>query len=295
MNIFQLKLFASVARTANFSQTAKQFYITQPAVSHHIKMLENSLGVKLLKRSNHKVALTEEGEEFLPYVNQILEISATAENRIQNMAQGRWGHIRIATLPSTSNQLSDCLAKLYSEYPSIQVDIDLLEGTDLISSLQKGSYDFYFALTDMISSHSEYGSSVIYKDSLKLFVNKKIAHTIDLSDWSTVKRHPFVSVPQSDIRLTSQVRTICKNRGFTPHIINYYNRAESVVLSVNAGVGIAILPGEFGRIYHRPNVVVLPIEGEDAEHIYSFAWKKGNTSTACKIFKDIVLSLFPPS
>ena len=144
MDILQLEIFASIARTFNFSRTAEQFFITQPAVSHHMKSLENSLGVKLIERSSHAVALTEEGEEFLPYVKQILELSSYGKNRIQNMAEGRWGHIRIASLSSTSNQLGDCLIKLYKEHPSIQVDVDLLEGSEMIGALQNGDYDFYF-------------------------------------------------------------------------------------------------------------------------------------------------------
>lgn len=292
MDILQLEIFASIARTMNFSRTAEQFYVTQPAVSHQMKMLEKSLDVKLLHRSSHEVSLTEEGREFLPYVKHILETSSLAENRIQNMAQGRWGHIRIAALSSTSNQLGDCLVRLYKEFPSIQVDVDLLEGSEMISALQAGDYDFYFSVEHMITDSKDYDYMIIHKDNLALFVNKDIADTINISDWSTIASHPFVSVPQSDARLSNQVRLICKNRGIKPHIINYYNRAESVVLSVNVGIGIAILPGELGRLYQRPNVITLPIDGKDAELVSVFAWKTGQLTKACNIFRKIVSSLF---
>ena len=162
----------------------------------------------------------------------------------------------------------------------------------MISALQKGDYDFYFSVAHMISDDKAYDYIVINEDKLVLFVNKDIADTINLEDWSTVGCHPFVSVPQSDSRLANQTRLICKNRGIKPHIINYYNRAESVVLSVNAGIGIAILPGELGRLYQRPNVVTLPIESDDAKLISVFSWKKDTMTTACGIFKEIVLSLF---
>ena len=293
MDTMQLTLFASIARTMNFSRTAEQFYITQPAVSHHIKMLENSLGVKLINRSSHGVNLTAEGWEFLQYVKQMLEVAAIAENRVQNMARGRSGHIRIAALSSTTNQLSDCLVALYRQYPSIQVDVDLLEGSEMISALQRADYDFYFSVEHMVTDTKAYDYVVIFRDRLALFVNKDVAGEIDLADWRTVERQPFVSVPQSDARLSNQIREICRNRGVRPHIINYYNRAESVVLSVNAGIGIAILPGELGGLYQRRNVVTMPIEGADAELTSVFAWKTGEASTACGIFRDIVLSLFP--
>jgi DNA-binding transcriptional LysR family regulator len=292
MELVQLEIFSSIARTMNFTRTAEQFYITQPAVSHHIKMLENSLGVKLITRSKHGVTLTEEGKEFLPYVKQMFEMLSAAENRIKNMAQGRWGHIRIAALSFTTNQLNDCLVQLYRQYPSIQVDVDLLEGNDMIDALQKGNYDFYFSVENMVTESKEYEYVVIYKDRLELFVNKAIADTIDMEDWSTIERQPFVSVPKSDVRLINMIRVICKNRGIKPNVINYYNRAESVVLSVNAGIGIALLPGELGRLYPRQNLVTFPVEGDDAELISAFAWKTGEKTTACSLFRDIVLSLY---
>jgi DNA-binding transcriptional LysR family regulator len=292
MDMAQLEIFSSIAQTMNFTRTAEQFYITQPAVSHHIKMLENSLGVKLVTRSKHGVTLTEEGEEFSLYVKQVLEMLAAAENRIRNMAQGRRGHIRIAALSFTTNQLNDCLVRLYKQYPSIQVDVDLLEGNDMIEALHKNSYDFYFTVENMVTESNEYNYIEICKDCLELFVNKDIAGTIDMKDWTTIEQHPFVSVPKSDARLINMIRVICKHRGIRPNIINYYNRAESVVLSVNAGIGIALLPGELGRLYQRKNVVTFPVEGSDAELFSVFAWKTGKMTTACGNFRDIVLSMY---
>ena len=292
MDTIQLEIFYSISRTMNFTRTAEKFYITQPAVSHHIKSLENSLGVKLVTRSSHGVALTDEGKEFLPYAKHVLEMLLTAENRIQNMALGRWGHIRIAALSSTTNQLTDCLVQLYKQYPSIQVDVDLLEGSEMIDEFQKSSYDFYFLVENMSSGSKEYEYIEIKKERIKLFVNKDIIGTIDMEDWSTIERHPFVSVPKSDARLSDQISTICKNRGIKPNVVNYYNRAESVVLSVNAGIGVALLPETLGQLYHRQNVVTLHIDGTDVELTSVFAWKTGEQPTAYGIFRDIVLSMY---
>lgn len=296
MDTIQLRLFASIANTRNFSKTAEQFFITQPAVSHHMKMLENALGAQLINRANRKISLTEEGLEFLPYANKILELSSNAEIRIQNMAEGRKRYFRVAAISSASHLLSDCLVKLYEQYPSVHVDIDLLEGTELINSLQDGSgnYDFCFTIKDMISNSKEYEHRDVARDRLMLFVNKGIEHTIDMNDWSTIEKHPFVSVPKSDTWLSSQIMALCKNRGITPHIINFYNRAESVVLSVNAGIGVAILSGELRRLYQRPNVVTLPIEGEDADFKYVFAWRKEKKTPACTAFKEIALNTLVP-
>ena len=289
MDIMQLRLFISAANTLNFSRTAEQFFISQPAVTHSIKILESSLGVKLFNRISRKITLTAEGLEFLPYAIRALETLSSAEMRLQNMAQGRTGHIRIASLSSRIHQLSDCLMRLHSKYPSIQVDIDLLEGTDLVNSLRKGNYDFYFSNSEMLSGATNYTFAPISSERLELYVNTGIVDKIDISDWSTIKDYPFVSISRSDAWLTSRISRICKNRGITPNIINYYNRAEAALISVNAGIGVAILPRALQQLYPMPNVVAMKIPGDDADVVNVFAWKREQSTTACQLFREIAL------
>lgn len=292
MNFLQYELFASVARTLNLSKTAQQYNISQPAVSHQLKALEESVGLNLVRRTKRGVVLTDAGRELLPYVQEILAINNQAENRMQNIAAGTVGHIRIAALSSASYQVSDCLVSLFAKHADIQADISLLEGAELIEALRENSHDFYFGVSPMTPDNMGFESAVIARGHLELFVNRAIAGSIDLNDWSTVACQPFVSVPRSDVSLDKKIMTICANRGFEPRIISLYNRAESVVLSVNAGLGVAILPGALRELYQRPNVVTFPIEGEDARADTIFLWNPATLTDTGKIFKDIVLELF---
>jgi len=292
MDFYALRIFASLARTLNFSRTAEEYYLTQPAVSHHIKKLESSLRAKLVNRTSHDVSLTAEGEEFLPYAKRILDLADIAENRILNIAEGKFAHIRIAALSSTTTQLSDCLSEFYKTHPNTQVDIDLLDGADLISSIEHDKYDFYFAVDPMVPADNRFEKRVIFHDKLSLFVNSEKAAEIEMDDWQSIAKFPFVAVQPSDATLTRQVDQILRNRGCKPEIVNYYNRAEAVVLSVNAGIGSAILPGELGRLYQRPNVLTYPIKGRDAEILSVFVWHHSESIPACKHFRDTVLNVY---
>lgn len=292
MNMLQYELFASVARTQNISRTAEQYGISQPAVSHQLKTLEDSLGLELVRRTKRGVLLTDAGRELLPYVQDILSIKDRAETRMRNIAEGTVGHIRIAALSSASYQVSDCLVPLYAEHPDIQADISLLEGTELIEALCRNTHDFYFGVDTMTPDNMGYAAEVIAHGRLELFVNRSAAPSIDLSDWSTVARHPFVTVPKSDVSLDKKIMTICRNRGFAPRIVSIYNRAESVLLSVNAGLGVAILPGALRELYQRPNVVTFPIEGDDARADTVFVWNPELLTETGEVFRDIVLRLY---
>lgn len=65
MNSNQLKIYLSVAKTLNFTQTAKELFISESTVSKNIASLERELGITLIKRKPHEVLLTAEGEYFL--------------------------------------------------------------------------------------------------------------------------------------------------------------------------------------------------------------------------------------
>lgn len=275
LDTLQLKLFMSVSQTLNFTKTAGEFFMTQPTVSNYIKSLENNLGVKLLNRDSHSVSLTAEGEEFVGYASQLLTIQMEAENRLRNIAEGRRGYIRIAMLSSTAEMFSECLSEFSREQPDVQVDVGIKEGTEMMRAISQNAYDIYFANRYMIPDNDSVEYIVTGTSHLSLFVHRDIADKIDLNDWSTLNGHHFVSVPETDFALSSQIKTICANRGIVPDIINYYNRADTLLMAVNTGIGMAILPPALTYYYNFPNVVSIPIDGDDAVINSTVAWNRG--------------------
>ena len=82
MNTIQLECFVAVAEHMNFSRASEELKITQPAVSHQIRTLEEELGVKLFKRTSKSVSLTPEGIQFLPDAELILRTVLYARERL---------------------------------------------------------------------------------------------------------------------------------------------------------------------------------------------------------------------
>ena len=283
MDTMQLQLFLSLSKTLNFTKTANEFYVTQPTVSNYIKALESSIGVTLLKRDSHSVSLTAEGREFVAYANQILSLQTEAENRLRNISEGRRGYIRIATLSSAAELFSLCLEEFVQKYPGVQVNVDMIEGADMISALDQCSYDIYFAHEHMVSaSNSSIDYLVTNTSHMDLVVHRNLADKVDMNDWSNLADCRFVSALEAGFSLSGQMQRICRNRGIVPDIINYYNRADTVLLAVNSGVGISILPSTLIAFYNWPNVVAFPIEGSDAVVSSIVAWNRsgGNPEVA---------------
>lgn len=276
MDTLQLKLFISLSQTLNFTKTANEFYVTQPTVSNYIKSLESSLGVTLLNRNSHSVSLTAEGKEFVSYAKQLLSLQAEAENRLKNMSEGRRGYIKVAMLSSASGYFTICLEEFLKKHPGVQVNVDLLEGAEMTAALGQNSYDLYFAHQHMVPENDVIEYRNLGSTHLHLFVNKNHLGSIDMNDWTTLEKFHFVSTPAQDFTLSGQISKICANRGIAPDIINYYNRADMAVLAINSGVGIAILPPHLKNFYNCPNVVTLPINGDDARITMVVAWQRSS-------------------
>ena len=97
----QLTYFIAVAKYRNFSRAAQDFYLTQPAISHQIKMLEKELDTELFVRNTKKVTLTDSGELFLEDAKSILDAMGQAKQKL-DLAKEQPSVLRIFLLPPTS-------------------------------------------------------------------------------------------------------------------------------------------------------------------------------------------------
>ena len=83
MELRHIRYFKAVAEEKNFTRAAEKLAIAQPPLSRQIQDLEAELGTQLFIRSPHKVTLTEEGELFLQYASQILDLVHRSEEEVR--------------------------------------------------------------------------------------------------------------------------------------------------------------------------------------------------------------------
>ena len=126
-----VKAFEAAARHLSFTKAAEELFVTQAAVSHQIKTLEEYLGLKLFRRKNRSLLLTEEGQGYFLDVKDIFVHLGEATSRL--MARTAIGSLTVAMSPSFAIQwLVPRLAKFSEKNPDIDVRIkavDLNEGS----------------------------------------------------------------------------------------------------------------------------------------------------------------------
>ena len=132
MNTEQLRYFVSVARYRNFTETAREFYVTQPAVTHQISALEREVGARLFLRTTRNVSLTRAGELFLEDAKRILDQEERALGRLRQLESSGCWELRIGYLNSSSRHFLPRLIAAYREaYPQVRVELIRRDATGI--------------------------------------------------------------------------------------------------------------------------------------------------------------------
>tara|TARA_R110001583_G_scaffold8952_2_gene42241 strand:+ start:20463 stop:21368 length:906 start_codon:yes stop_codon:yes gene_type:complete len=139
MNHEYLKLFVRIATTHNISLAGSELGLSPPVASMHINKLEASLGVKLIHRTTRKVSLTQEGLEFLPHAEEVLNVIDTARASVGAGSFTPQGTIRV-TAPSSFGRMHIVpgLKGFIKAYPELKID---LRQSDSVVDMVDGGFD----------------------------------------------------------------------------------------------------------------------------------------------------------
>ncbi|WP_308858215.1 LysR family transcriptional regulator [Paenibacillus sp. R14(2021)] len=141
-NLEWYRSFYWCAKTGSLSRAAERLHITQPAVSHTIKQLEERLGGPLFIRGARGVQLTAEGEVLFRYVEQALQYMETGEKKILDMHQLAMGDINIGAGDTICKHvLLPYLERFHDAYPQIRIRVTNRTTPETVSLLKEGIID----------------------------------------------------------------------------------------------------------------------------------------------------------
>ena len=138
---FRVETFLAVCQTMNFTRAAEQLHITQPAVSQHIRALEEQYGTKLFRSQGKQLQLTESGRIFfrtaaaMHHDDLRLREAIHQENTRRRLRFG-------ATLTIGEYIMPDPLLRLLEREPDIQLYMLTANTQELLKLLDQGELDF---------------------------------------------------------------------------------------------------------------------------------------------------------
>lgn len=147
-----LRVFEAVARLSNFTNAAHELHLTQSAVSHQIRNLEEFFGAPLIVRDKRRLSLTPEGAELYIATQEALNVVADTTMRIM----ARRNQVRIKALPSISVRLlMPRLGDFYRRYPGIEVGLTTVWEDAPAYRLDQYDFAIQFCPTELTDVNSE--------------------------------------------------------------------------------------------------------------------------------------------
>jgi LysR family carnitine catabolism transcriptional activator len=135
----QVRAFVAVAQSSSFAEAATVIHLSQPALSSAIKVLEETVGGRLLARTTRTFALTPEGESFYPVALRLLADWDGALDNLHNRFALHEGKISIAAMPSfAGNQLPIAIRHFKNSHPAVKIALNDVIAEEVVSMVRSG-------------------------------------------------------------------------------------------------------------------------------------------------------------
>lgn len=198
MNIEYIRNFVQLTQYRSFSDLANDLSISQSTLSHRISQLEEELGnIKLINRTTKKFELTDKGELFLDYAEQILHLYDKAKQELYDLGENIVETIIITTskLPG-SHILPKYIAEFKSKNPNVSFKTVINNSKKSINLLMRDMADFAGIGSFMDNEKTEFDYIKIGDDEMYFVCSpnhKIIEEGTNEVSFEQLKKYPFIS------------------------------------------------------------------------------------------------------
>lgn len=290
MQLHQLRYFVAVAETRHFTHAADNVGITQPSLSKQIHALEADLGAPLFERIRGDIRLTAAGEVLLPLARRILADTETARREVQELVGLRRGRVRLGATPSLITSLApEVLRRFRDAYPLVDLRVEESGSQDLVRDLLRGELDLALIILPATGVDPALRAEPILRESLVLASTEPLpvttaAGTVHLAD---LREQPLVMF-RSGYDLRDATLYACRAAGFEPTFAVDGGEMDAVLSFVEAGLGVALVPGIV--VARRPRLRVTPLAPPGVERTIALARRRDGVPThAARALRRILL------
>jgi DNA-binding transcriptional LysR family regulator len=263
-----LRYFATVAEELSFTGAAERLFVSQPALSKQIRMLEKQLGAVLFQRDRRTVRLTAVGEALLPHARTVLSAWEAAAAAVEDAKSAERRALVIGMSTSPGRGLLPALrARLVARYPDARPVLRQVNWADPSAGLADGSSDVAFVWLPL-SGGGRYRHVVVARE--RRLVALPEGHRLAARaasdpegavDFADLLDEPFLALPPEAGPVRDYWLALDARNGDEPRIGGVIASAEETHEAVANGQGVALLAAGNAPLVARADVVALPVRG----------------------------------
>ncbi len=242
LEVRHLSLVKAVAEEGSISRAGIRLHLTQSALSHQLRGIEDRLGVSLFLRQNKRMTLSKSGVRLLKSAEHILEELRLAEDDIKRIATNREGLLRISTECYTAYHWLPSILKVFNrKYPNVDVQVVGEATSHPIEFLVARKLDL--AILPWALRNRKIILEPLFEDSLVVVMHPKhpLARKRYVSPADFAGQHLFLYSQREENEGWTFYNTLLVPAGVTPGRISYMQLTEGILEMVKAGMGIAVL------------------------------------------------------
>lgn len=283
-NLSLYKIFNSVASTGNISRSAKELFISQPAVSKGIMRLEENLNTTLFIRSSRGVRLTEEGKQLYEYTKSAFDTLNLGELTIKNKSNLGIGHIKIGVSTTLCKYILLPYLKLFVEdHPHIKISIGCQSTVETLALLDQNKIDIGLIGKPKYDKDMDFFE---IKEIEDIFVcTKSYLDNLKLREATIDMKKPYMS---SKIFANANIMLLDEKNMTRIFIEEYFaknmikanqilevNNMDLLIEFAKIGLGISCVIKEFiEKELNDGTLIELPLEKPLEKRSIGFAFKK---------------------
>lgn len=253
-----LEAFISIADLGSFRRAAAHLNLSQTAVSHRVRKLEDSLGVQLFTRTSRQVALTQAGAELLPRSRELLGEVEAHLGTIRERNRDREDRVAFACLPTIALRvLPPVLAAFQARHPRANVRVYDVSATEIGEIVASGTAEF--GITILAANRWDLATEALLTEAYLLVCPKGHALTKKAAvSWDELGDHPLIRVSQQTANRII-VDEALGSRSERLHWTYEVQHTMTAFMMVREGIGLAITPRIAVDALPQADLVALPL------------------------------------
>ncbi len=245
LELYQLRSFAEVAETGHLTRAAERLHLSQPAVSAHIRALEEGLGVRLFDRTASGMALTRAGQELLQHARAVIAAAEQMRRAALAMSGALSGHLRIGSVSDPEFiRLGEFLGRAVERYPLLELEVHHEVSGAALEAVRDGTLDasFYFGAVPERGVAAHALTEVVYRVAGPAAWKARIEH----ADWAAIAALPWIFTPSISTH-NRLVHALFSEHGVEPSKVVEADNETVISNLIESGVGLSLLREDLAR------------------------------------------------
>jgi DNA-binding transcriptional LysR family regulator len=283
-----LRYFTVVAEELHFGHAAARLYISQPALSQQIRVLEERVGLPLFVRHPRGVELTEAGEVLLAPARSVLGESDRLEATVSQLRRGRSESLRIGLPPGLPQTLlPGLLTALRSQEPDAQASVSELTTPEQLAALADGTLDLGLVREPVEDNRLARRTLLVEPLGVSLPESHALAARLELT-LKELEGHLFVCFPRPWAPALHDVLTGELQRAGVEARYQESQHLSTTVGMVAGGLGLTFSAPSW--LEDTPGIVWRPLAGTRIEIRTAAAWRNDNRSPLLRALVGVLPS-----